>query len=147
MPKGGMVGRVYRWRDAYWRVVCRWRSPAPGDVQTWVAACCGHMVLDPLSDPDETVGDDTYCGGCGEMYVREHPRPAGHRQVTGVVRNVLLEKLVPWIEMVPHGTTGTLYQDKLYSVLGEFELVPCGANALVPNGERTVRPFRGLRKP
>lgn len=57
----GMVGRVYRWREAYWRVVIRWRgNNCPRNVliervvqpphfsERWVAADPPEQIVRPF---------------------------------------------------------------------------------------------------
>ena len=98
--RGGMIGRVYRWRDEHWRVLARWKTLNAQDSYTFVAPCCGHVLLSSLAaDPDEIVGEDSYCGSCGEMWTERHS--AGHHCLNGwqpggrpVVRNVLIENAV-----------------------------------------------------
>jgi hypothetical protein len=119
---------------------------------TWVCSHCGHIVVGDGDDmPDYTRGDVGYCGAC------DTPWPEAERICVGgwgpggggTLRNVLMEKLVPWIEMVPVRTTATLTpapDHKLHCALGVFELVSVGNQDYVPSGERVVRPFRGLRR-
>ena len=96
----GMVGQCYTWRGRPWRVITRWRTLDASDPELFVAQCCGHIaVLDVIqgtSPLDETLGDDSYCGSCGERWTES--RPAGHVSVNGwqpggraSVRNVLIE--------------------------------------------------------
>lgn len=64
----------------------------------------------------------------------------------GPRRNVLIERLVPWLDVVERGTVATLSAGWLVCRAGRFPLVRVGERGFVPTGERVVRPFRGLRR-
>lgn len=151
-PERGGFPRVPTGRS-YWRVVARWRTPAADDPVTFVAVCCGHLVVGAECPPDETRGDESYCGACGEMWTER--APAGHVALNDwepggrpTMRNVLLERLMPW-RGVGMGDQWFKDDDGRWwrPEGGAFAAaVRSGESTAGQRGELMIRPFRGMRR-